>query len=88
MPNRTKSLLFDDDVVNAFAKKDMNFTIDEMLERYQKGEVSADITRRGISQCMAALVALDEKAGGWSIQHMTNMLAKVVKEYPALYAKD
>lgn len=82
---RTKSLLFDDDVVSTFAPNGELFAIDDVIARYQAGTVSKDIARRAISQCMVALVAVDEKEGGWSINHMMQMCLKISQENPHLY---
>lgn len=85
---RTKSLLFDDDVVDTFAQAGMNFTIDEMLAKWVKGEAPREVTARGISQAIVALTATPTRFGGWEERHGREVLRKIVEKYPALYTPD
>lgn len=84
---RTKSLLFDDDVFAAFATTEGGiFTIAEMLQAWQEGRVSKDLTRRGVSQGLAAISAAGQSYDtGMTPEQLVQALHQLAERYPELY---
>lgn len=82
---RTKTLLFDDDVVAFFVRDGQAFTIDEVIKHWQESRCTADLARRAISQTLAARRIIPEQGVGLTNNQLMQTLEYMVKTYPALY---
>lgn len=90
MTQRTLSLLFDDDVYRTFVSTTGAplYTIDEALKGWQEGRFSASLTRRFISQHLAAMTTVNRRAGGVTPEQLVQHLRKLAKDHPDLYKPD
>lgn len=89
--SRTKSLLFDDDVIDTFGGLDHIFSLKEIIAAWQDGRASTVITRKAISQALAALATVNNRNNpnyGATSEQLVAALKYLVKTYPELYARD
>jgi len=87
LPPRTKSLLFDDDVFDTFIGPDGAplFTVDEAIKAWKEGKNSSSVTRRFISQHLAAIVVVGGPDHGLTTEGLIQTVRKLAKQYPSMY---
>jgi len=82
---RTKSALFDDDVVDTFGHLGIRMGINDIIAVWQGGNATAFVTRKALSQSIAAMAAVGKD---WTANDTIQTLQYLVKTYPELYQED
>lgn len=83
---RTRSDIFDDDVLDTFFEHSWSTpSILRFAQMWKAGRATRDVTRRAILQAFASRAVMAKSAGGWTQDEIKSMVLILQHGYPDLW---